>query len=780
MAATPDLAQAERLLRAHQWDAAADILRLAPPGDRAARLRLHLARNFAALQRHRPEVYTAVINAPRPGHHQIAEAHAGQLTVIHRPTGKLLNAGPDPAAATASYLNKLTPILEEGHAVGLCGVGDGHLFAALCRVPCETDLGRQTAVFLFEPDAEALVTAMTLHDLSGADGPLQQERVRVYVGPTWREQYRRDVRSDDYLPPPKQSITFSPDATAIHEAIQAELSALADEDRRLARAAEGHYATVNAAALAAALHADPAQRPRRPRAFVATSRFTTVLQHASRRVAAALEALGFDVRLSIEPSPWRRTSLLALRRPLVDFQPDVVFAIDHLRQEYGPLFPPQLPFLTWVQDDLPHLARPEAGHQIIARDFVLTIAPTVYHQRYTYPLRQLIAMTKLTEAPPLSVHASQTTSPEAPHVHAGLRATAPAPSTGASTPDLIYVSHAAAAPRDLLREVVDAFADWPHLQPLVEHAGFALIDRYARGQHVATLGQMNDLLRLSELATGKHLPDPAGRDSVLQKLLHPLNNALYRHQALHWAVDAAAALHLSLGLYGRGWDQHDTFAPFARGPVAYGDALRRLTAAAPVCLHIVPYHHLHQRLLDGIAAGGFFLIREHPADRWRSAFINLLRNQLPPHVASDADARRHLPEPLRDRFDTLVQQSLHSNMLAAADHVAIVRGHEAQGLGFIDDELPRRADVSFTDALSLSRLLEHYTHDADARRAVSAEQQRFLADRFTYEAGMRRALSRVATLLTEEAAAPPQHPQTTAAQQRRITEATPHDQHQAA
>ena len=49
---------------------------------------------------------------------------------------------------------------------------------------------------------------------------------------------------------------------------------------------------------------------------------------------------------------------------LAEFKPDLVFQIDHLRYEHGDLFPPELPFVCWIQDHLANLRTPEADRPI--------------------------------------------------------------------------------------------------------------------------------------------------------------------------------------------------------------------------------------------------------------------------------------------------------------------------------------------------------------------------------------------------------------------------------
>ena len=54
----------------------------------------------------------------------------------------------------------------------------------------------------------------------------------------------------------------------------------------------------------------------------------------------------------------------------------------------------------------------------------------------------------------------------------------------------------------------------------------------------------------------------ADRAPLLDFFLQRINNALFRHQALHWIAD----LGLNLRLYGKGWEKHPRFGRFARGP----------------------------------------------------------------------------------------------------------------------------------------------------------------------------------------------------------------------
>ena len=95
-------------------------------------------------------------------------------------------------------------------------------------------------------------------------------------------------------------------------------------------------------------------------------------------------------------------------------------------------------------------------------------------------------------------------------------------------------------------------------------------------------------------------------------------------EAERQAAEIAERHGLSFGLYGAGWEKHPELGPHARGTIDYGRDLEALTQQTRINLQLEPFIPTqHQRLLDGLAAGGFFL------SRWRHNVDPLLRRALP-------------------------------------------------------------------------------------------------------------------------------------------------------
>jgi len=91
------------------------------------------------------------------------------------------------------------------------------------------------------------------------------------------------------------------------------------------------------------------------RILLLTSKFTTYLQYSTRDMAKGFRQLGHETFIEIEDED----SGLGIRKDvnmenLINFRPDIIFSIDHLRHS-NPWIPKSIPFVSWIQDLMPHL-----------------------------------------------------------------------------------------------------------------------------------------------------------------------------------------------------------------------------------------------------------------------------------------------------------------------------------------------------------------------------------------------------------------------------------------
>ena len=723
-------AAADHLMRTRRWAEAAWLFDRLPPAARdvGTGLRHRLSANLAALRQHRPAVYDVITVLPAQQQYEIAPTPSGRPTIhCRRPDGTVasLSGGPDPLALAAATVRKIYEQTKAGEAVALCGLGDGYLALILAHNPPALFMDQQQPVYLIEPEPQILLQCLMIHDYTGAAGPIEGARFQWHIGPAWDEALARRLAEETYLAAPSVTVGQGLDAAAIQERLRGTSRRMTDRDTAAAAEIARHYGGLTPADLAAAFSGAGA-RP--PRVLLLTTRFSTVLQYSTGDTAAAFGRLGWEARVVIEPSPHHRVLRSAIASTLAEFKPDLVFQIDHLRREHNGLFPANLPFACWIQDHLPHLASAEVGRQVGELDFVLTDAIATYVEKFAYPARQCIPLPKLVVR------------------------TEPEDAVEGAADDLVFVSNAARTAEAMVADALRRYGQNDTTRELITRCCGSMVHTYERGGSLPTYNDVCAVLRrtLAEL----ELALPAdGFDVLARWLTHPFNDALYRQQALRWAADVAREHGLTLALYGKGWESHPEFRPYARGPIAYGEPLRRLTRRSRINLQVVPSLCLHQRLLDGLMAGGFFLVRTHPADVAPAALLRFLHDNGARAADTVERALAALPRGRRTEFVDLMSRCRPCLCTTGAeDVVAMTRAWEEAGQLTADDgPLPKLADVAFEDAAGLAVRVRRFIDRPELREALSAQQRRSVSARLSYDAGVRRVVGRMRELLAETA-----------------------------
>ncbi|MEM6855803.1 MAG: hypothetical protein AAF593_15450, partial [Planctomycetota bacterium] len=689
-----------------------------------------LARNLTALETHRPEVLATLVDAglfltlkrypltPTPSG-QLVPAKA-DATAQSRPEGGTspgavpgaapvpLSTNPDPRVAADLAINRLAEHITAGKAIVFADVIDGYLLTKLAAAKPTLEVGMQQAIYVAEPDPHLLTACLMLHDWSAADSPITDPRFVWFVGTRAWADFESHMRRNPMLPLPVIKLGREAPRNAMARVIERCHAYYDAREKQWAKQIDKHYGRFDCDALTVGTAS-------RPKVLLLTSRFTSVLKYSTADCEQAFARLGWRTRTLIEPSDIHRITQSSIRHALATFKPDLIFTIDQLRSHMKTVIPDRLPFVCWVQDQLSRFTNPEAGASIGPRDFVLSMVGPMYTTQWGYPARQIVEMPKLTRPP---VRPEKWVS---------------------DGDDLVYVSSASQQPRAL----VEAMAN-----PFLKACGEAMIEHYAAGGALPAMGDVGRVVDRLARERGETF-GPADRALAVNALYHPLNNALYRQQALGWAAVAADDLGLSFSLYGPGWDQHPDFARLARGPVAYGPELEALTRKSKINLQIVPSFCLHQRLLDGLVAGGFFLVRQHPSDTLMPRLLQLID----PEAQNVTDALEAAGDG-RGELEALFQQAEGlADLGMPIDLVQHIRGcQRAELMNTTGQALPKLDEVSFHDAVSLRKHLETYSEYAALRRRVAAEQRESVEQRLSYTAGLRRTLARIGRLLAEEPA----------------------------
>jgi hypothetical protein len=728
-AADPLVHRAVAKLRVSQcrWRKAVEAFDRVGRLDESCRLQRQLAMNLESLQRHRPATYKTVLEGEALTRCDLVRTSGGHLTIRHTIPGGasgVLTRGDDPRREATAMVEKLAPSLHCGCNVFVFGAGDGFFLERLARDVKPNGIGRVPAVFVIEPDVEVILHGLMLSDHTGPDGPIERENFLWFAGPQWSLALDEALHKDSFLPVPTNTVHQSLRCGDLEQEAGRIAEALVCEELSIHEKIRAYYGNLPQQHFADLFGPGPS-RP--PRLLTITSRFTTVLQYATADVADAFEQLGWQVQLLIEQKAHHQTSATSLRRALADFQPDLVFVIDHLRHELMDVFPPDLPYVCWIQDDhLAHLRRPEAAASIAKRDFVLTAIEPLYTQRYGYPARQCIEMGKVTRPPRLP--ASWTSEGE----------------------DLVFVSNASAT-GEKLRETIDVqLADDQESRAFMHACCDRLDAIYEQGDSICTIWDVGVVADQTARDLGYQWPGQAQRDQLLFHLYHPVNDTLYRQQALAWVIQIARRHGWRVGLYGQGWLDHPTFAPYARGPVAYGEALEQLTRRSRINLQIVPYSCMHQRLLDGLTAGGFFLVRTYAGDPPVASIGKLLGAHLDPSVTDVDEALASLAQPQRAELRRLFDRRIELHGPEPVDPVQRYQRRRRQGIEFLYEFPPDIDEVSFEDADRLEQLIVRFIEDEPLRRRIADAQRQFVERYHTYQSGMQRVVRTVGQIIGQE------------------------------
>lgn len=591
------------------------------------------------------------------------------------------------------------------------GIELGWLLERTWRRTRNTFHGYCSALYLVEPDEAALAMALHLHDFAALLG---DESVLLFAGQAAAARFAAALRADHDLPIPAYQFTLA-GARAAGPLALIDLVRQVGRERQDAageswRALEVEYAardaTYHAARFASALSGGPPLR-----VLARVGLHTSFLKYSMRDAQRALERRGCVVRVLIERRPFERIHDLSFHAALREFRPDLVLALDHPRASFVGRIPTNLPLLTWDQDNLPHLFNEETMKQLGPLDVVVGL-----------PKLQLIARCGLD--PRQFLAAPMATSPDEFAV-----GSLPAADPAAHACDVSFVSHASQTPEEFHREQLAQYPA-PEMKQLLA-ALLVGAREYTRTRGGADGRACEALLRAAEQEVGIRVLAGQTRLHLLNWHIWRLCDRLFRHEALEWVADWARRTGRRFRIYGNGWERHPTLAPFAAGAAQNGAQLACIYRASAINLQLMPAGFLHQRALDGLCAGGFFLTRASRGDRGDARLQALHRALDDAGIgrAAELSPGTHgelagaLAQVGRD-FDIPPDEPEHA--------LQFVRLHGTWP--YPADVLPDFDQITFADAASFAAAAERFLAQPHERVRLAERMRAAVIARFSYDA----------------------------------------------
>jgi len=621
-------------------------------------------------------------------------------------------------AAAANAAKQAYPRATYDRAMLVAGIDKGWLWHALYELEPKDPMrpGHRPPLFLLAADLEQLWVALHIHDWQRM---LADPRVRLFVGDDAADQWARSLTADCLTTWPKLAFTVDarlwagrPNFDATLVTAHAQLSGRLVEVRRGLAAA---YAWATPAAIAERLRAGGPLR-----VLGLTSRYTTFLQYSMRDWLAGFEALGHEARIVMEPSDYGTTTNLTYAEACLDFRPDVILLIDHYRAESNGL-PPGPPCIMYVQDRMPSIFNDRAGSLQGPHDFCVGFGRVHLSRKHGYPADRFLAA-------PVGINPDRFAAREPI-----------ADELARFACDVSYVSHASVPAERLVEE------QCLHADAAAQRFLWDMFDRM-RAHYAADLRMLGDvalrrMIARSTAATDASI-EPEAMPGITEFLMQRVNSALVRHQTLEWV----AALDIDLRLYGRGWEAHPTLGRFARGVADNQTELGAIYRSSRINLQVTPFGCVHQRMLDGLTAGGFFLARWSQGDAMGRAYQQIWAWCERAGIHNDAEMRRRADAATAalvahidhlHGYDTRTYDApLYDLIRAAADGDFMISADSIWGADY--------DAISFATAGECAARIGQYLYAPAARRDVATRMRTAVIDRCSYRAISARLLDLVA------------------------------------
>lgn len=477
------------------------------------------------------------------------------------------------------------------------------------------------------------------------------------------------------------------------------------------------------------------------RILLPITRYSTFVRHSAADLAESFNAMGHEARVLTEPDDYGRLASIAYLSRFADWRPDLVVLLNYTRQQMGAAVPRMIPFVCWIQDAMPHLYSRECGIAQGELDFIAGHTSGDLFADFGYPRARALSSPVLASA--RKFHPG----PVAPALLERYAC------------DIAYVSHQSEPAERFTRRMLDAAPPGTPAHRAVEAAvslvQAAVADAMRRPLPAALTEAAREALRAAAGAE----PAPTTVAVFQHQFIDPLAEKYFRHQMLGWAAELASERGRTFRIYGRGWEDHPDFAPFAAGELDHGEELRAAYQGATVHLHGSVNVLVHQRVLECALAGGL------PAGRLTLHEVHRTVHRL----IGDA-LRRHEPTActvaLReaswqtsDCHELMTQTALMQRLGLAGQPARywyrkpIAALDKFRARGPAEDWLhPDRvfgdlAETCFWDKPSLAALIERATGLKGWREHVSSAIAARVRERLTYDVFARRLLRHVADRL---------------------------------
>ncbi len=484
-------------------------------------------------------------------------------------------------AVLAQHMGKCGPF---ERAFVIEGLSPPWFFVETMRRTPPNRVGYQPRVTLVQADPLEFLSGLAVTDLADQ---LSEGRIEVFIGEgASREVYeafraRPGVQAGvvAIATPGTRKRTAPPLGEVLAQCARGQEADHHNLVTQIAERSRGQRARDWLARYDAAAHGEPL------RIVIPTTRYSTYVAHASHGLGEAFRRLGHEVEIIEEPDPWSVTASTGVLEPIARTKPDLGVLINYTRAApYTGLFPDSMPFVTWVQDAMPHLFDTTLGPKLGERDFVVGHLHEATVSALGLPDRRRLSMPVVADDA---------------RFHAGEIEPALARELACEVMAVTHHSETPEAQRDRMCQEATGRTGREAVNRLHERISEALRSPVARP---AKLAKQLAVEVVSELWGSGATPE--AHATVRHQVAMPMIDRALRHRTLRVAAELCVRRGWRFRLFGNGWGTHPTLGRFAHGPIDHGEPLRAAYRSSAVTLHVCAGGLVHQRVLECALSGG--------------------------------------------------------------------------------------------------------------------------------------------------------------------------------
>ncbi len=322
-----------------------------------------------------------------------------------------------------------------------------------------------------------------------------------------------------------------------------------------------------------------------PKILFITSRFTTIVQYHTRDCIQAVERLGCRTKLLIEQDNIGLVSERDVIKYILEFKPDIVFSIDHLRVERT-YVPDEVVWICWVQDPMLTIMSKETPKKLASRDIIMNHFITwKKFKEVGYDERYLI------EAP----------IPANSYVYKPYKLTDKEYEEYGC--EICLVCHASDADEYIYEQIKD-IPDGEFKNELEAIYKGYQVYVYETGNFFYTEEEFVEYIKGSFRQHLNIILDDIRLKYIASDMYNCFNQRVFRVTLVDWILEAGFT---NIKLWGNGWKTNSKYEKYAMGPAKNGEILSKIYQASKIVIGNNIMTTSAARAWESMLSGAFYM-----------------------------------------------------------------------------------------------------------------------------------------------------------------------------